>query len=91
MTTTENKRIDLDQGAGEALAEAYRVKIRDELLSRYPQILEEQDELLKKLLQDEYIKNRFIEILTEEGVKELKEVTQIKATLKNKGGSDEIW
>lgn len=91
MTTTENKRIDLDQGAGEFIEAAYRAKIKEELISQWPQILGEQDELIKKLLDDEATKNRFIEILTEEALKEAKELTEFKGTLKSRGGSNNIW
>ena len=91
MTTTENKRIDLDQGAAEFIEAAYRAKIKEELIGQWPQILEEQPELIKKLLDDEATKNRFIDILTEEALQEAKELTEFKGTLKSKGGSNNIW
>lgn len=91
MTTTENKRVDLEQGAGQFIEAAYRAKIKEELIGQWPQILEEQPELVKKLLDDEATKARFIEILTEEALKEAKELTEFNATLKSKGHSNNIW
>ena len=91
MTTTQNKRIDLDETAAEQITELYRQQIKQELLSQWNNILSEQDEIVQELLKDEYIKEQFIKILTERGVKDLQEATELKGTLKNHGGSNNIW